>query len=146
MGSRLRKVSICANVLTSIDGISFRIYYQNNLDRIQTCPVNVHYLLHVADAIQYNGPPWTYWAFPMERFCSFIGAQVKSRRFPYVNISRRIRDTIQLRIIRDMYNMDDIISFGKTKASRMEEEDSEGPSNADSIPECTSRRHVIRAC
>lgn len=41
--------------------------------------------------------------------------------------------------------MDDIISFGKTKASRMEEEDSEGPSNADSLPECMLRRYIIRA-
>jgi hypothetical protein len=81
----------------------------------------------------------------MERFCSFIGVQVKSRRFPYVNISRRIRDTVHLRIIRDMYNMDDIISFGKTKASKREEEENEGPLNADSLPECMSCNSAIDA-
>ncbi|KAB5587477.1 Transposase domain containing protein [Ceratobasidium theobromae] len=47
----------------------------------------------------------------MERFCSFIGASVKSRRFPYANIIRRIRDVTQLRMIRDIYHLQDQISF-----------------------------------
>ncbi|KAF8596672.1 hypothetical protein BDV93DRAFT_425113, partial [Ceratobasidium sp. AG-I] len=60
-------------------------------------------LLHIADSIQRHGPVSCYWSYPMERYCSFVGASVKSRRFPYTNIARRIRDTIHLRICREIY-------------------------------------------
>ncbi|KDN34296.1 hypothetical protein RSAG8_12621, partial [Rhizoctonia solani AG-8 WAC10335] len=53
----------------------------------------------------------------MERFCSFIGSSVKSRRFPYANINRRVCDVAQLRIIRELYNLHDIVKFGQTRAS-----------------------------
>ncbi|KAF8601142.1 hypothetical protein BDV93DRAFT_533718 [Ceratobasidium sp. AG-I] len=82
-----------------------RIYYQHDPSRLQTCPVNMHYLLHVAECIESMGPLWCYWAFPMERFCSYLGASVRNRRFPYVNIARRIRDTMTLKIIRESYDL-----------------------------------------
>jgi hypothetical protein len=61
----------------------------------------------------------------MERYCSFVGASVKSRRFPYVNISRRIRDVAMLRIIRERYDLHDSVKFGKTKATQDEDEEGE---------------------
>jgi hypothetical protein len=85
--------------------LAFRLYYQHNPARIQTCPVNLHYLLHLADSIQQAGPAWCYWAFAMERYCSFLGASVKSRRFPFANIARRIRDVTNLHIIREHYSL-----------------------------------------
>lgn len=109
-----------------------RIYYQYDARRMQTCPVNVHYLLHVADSIQYIGPVWCYWAFPMERYCSFIGASVKSRRFPYTNLARRIRDVAQLQVIRDLYGLHGSLSFNKP--SPAEGEDDAG--TAEQLPEC----------
>src|SRR5256885_1674092 len=99
---------------------------------MQTCTVNVHYLLHIADSIKYLGPVWCYWAFPMERFCSFIGAAVKSRRCPYENIARCIRDVAQLRVIRDLYQLDGWISFGDVHLP----DDEEDLSNADRLPDC----------
>ncbi|KAB5591793.1 hypothetical protein CTheo_4785 [Ceratobasidium theobromae] len=98
------------------------LYYQHNPERMQTCPVNLHYLLHIADSIQFLGPVWTYWAFPMERYCSFIGASVKSRRYPYANIARRIRDVTQLKVIREIYDLHNIIQFGRTRALGEEKE------------------------
>ncbi|KAF8594007.1 hypothetical protein BDV93DRAFT_399753, partial [Ceratobasidium sp. AG-I] len=89
---------------------------------LQTCPVNVHYLLHVADSIQYIGPVWCYWAFPMERYCSFVGASVKSRRFPYTNLARRIRDVAQLRVICDLYGLHGSLKFNKTSPAEGEED------------------------
>ncbi|KAH7335740.1 hypothetical protein B0J17DRAFT_729521 [Rhizoctonia solani] len=86
-------------------------YYQYSFNRMQTCTVNIHYLLHVADCIQHLGPVWCYWLFPMERFCSFVGGVVKSRRFPFENIARRIRDTAQLQVIRHLYGSHDTLSF-----------------------------------
>lgn len=114
-----------------------RIYYQYNPNRMQTCPVNVHYLLHIADSIESVGPVSCYWAYPMERFCSFIGASVKSRRFPYANIARRIRDTAQIRVAKELYNLHDVISFGRTCASTDEEIATE-IAKADRLPNCKS--------
>lgn len=88
---------------------------------MQTCTVNVHYLLHVADSIQYIGPVWTYWAFPMERFCSFVGASVKSRRYPWTNISRRIRDVAQLQVIENLYSLHGSLAFSKPKDTQDED-------------------------
>ncbi|KAF8597438.1 hypothetical protein BDV93DRAFT_416484, partial [Ceratobasidium sp. AG-I] len=64
-------------------------------------------VLHIVDSIEYLGPPWVYWAYPMEHFCSFVGTSVKSRRFPYANISRRLLDVAQLRVIWERYNLHD---------------------------------------
>ncbi|CAE6454695.1 unnamed protein product [Rhizoctonia solani] len=57
----------------------------------------------------------------MERYCSFIGASVKSRRFPYANIARRVCDVARLCIIREIYDLRDMISFGQTRASTEED-------------------------
>ena len=118
----------------------YRIYYQYDAQRLQTCPVNVHYLLHVADSIQYIGPVWCYWAFPMERYCSFIGASVKSRRFPYTNLARRIRDVAQLRVIRDLYGLHG--SLGFNKSSPIEGEEDVG--SADILPDCKYKSAIVR--
>ena len=68
----------------------------------------------------------------MERFCSFIGASVKSRRFPYANLARRVRDVAQLQIIRELYSLHGSLSFNKLKSSDGEED----VSSADHLPDC----------
>ncbi|CCO34284.1 hypothetical protein BN14_08379 [Rhizoctonia solani AG-1 IB] len=47
----------------------------------------------------------------------FVGAAVKSRRFPYANIARRLLDVAQLRAAREIYNLHESITFGQTRAS-----------------------------
>jgi hypothetical protein len=118
--------------------VCIRIYYQHNPGRLQTCPVNLHYLLHVADSIAFIGPVWCYWAYPMERFCSFIGASVKSRRFPYANIARRIRDTAQLRVAHLLYGLKD------TRPSRdRTDQDEVNLKNADILPDCEIDHYLL---
>ena len=94
-----------------------RIYYQHNAERLQVCTTNTHYLLHIVDSIEQMGPVCVYWPYPMERYCSFVGAAVKSRRFPYANIARRLLDVAQLRTAREIYDLHSSISFGQTHAS-----------------------------
>ena len=94
-----------------------RIYYQHDAARLQVCTTNIHYLLHIVDSIERMGPVCVYWSYPMERYCSFVGAAVKSRRFPYANIARRLLDVAQLRTIREIYDLHGSISFGQTRAS-----------------------------
>jgi hypothetical protein len=84
-----------------------RIYYQFDEERLQTCPVNTHYLLHIADSLEYMGPIWCYWAYPMERFCSFILNSVKSRRYPYANIDERVLNRARLQVILHKYRLID---------------------------------------
>lgn len=117
-----------------------RIYYQYNPSRIQTCTVNLHYLLHIADSVELLGPVWCYWTFPMERFCSYVGASVKSRRFPYANIVRRIRDVTQLRIIRDLYHLQGELSFKPIKPLMDTDKDCK---DAEKLPDCKPQWNTI---
>ncbi|KAG1781258.1 hypothetical protein EV702DRAFT_963116, partial [Suillus placidus] len=65
-------------------------YYQYAEDRLSTCTLPIHGLLHVASGIRYCGPVWTSWTFYMERYCGFLQAHLHSRRFPWSNISWRV--------------------------------------------------------
>ncbi|EUC56018.1 transposase family Tnp2 protein, partial [Rhizoctonia solani AG-3 Rhs1AP] len=98
-----------------------QIYYQFDEDRLQTCSVNTHYLLHIADSIEYMGPIRCYWAYPMERFCSFVLNSVKSRRYPYANIDERVLNRARLQIILHKYQLIDKEPFSGRK--RREESD-----------------------
>ncbi|KAG1743594.1 uncharacterized protein EDB91DRAFT_1236645 [Suillus paluster] len=59
-------------------------------DRLSTCTLPIHGLLHVASGIRFCGPVWTSWTFYMERYCGFLQAHLHSRQFPWSNISRRV--------------------------------------------------------
>ncbi|KAH9857262.1 hypothetical protein C2E23DRAFT_721145 [Lenzites betulinus] len=80
-------------------------YYQYSPDRLSTCPVTVHALLHIADGIEASGPVWASWAFPMERFCGELQPGIKSRRHPWASIDRRIQARIQLSHLKVKYNL-----------------------------------------
>jgi hypothetical protein len=74
----------------------------------------------------------------MERYCSFIGASVKSRRYPYANIARRIRDVAQLRVIREIYDLHNRIRFGRIRRSKEEKEEL----CSDQLPDCKSIKQI----
>lgn len=63
-----------------------RYYYQYSPERLSTCVLTVHALLHVADSIEAMGPAWAYWAFPTERFCGILQRHVKNRRYPFASL------------------------------------------------------------
>jgi hypothetical protein len=75
----------------------------------------------------------------MERYCSFVGASVKSRRYPYANIARRLRDVAQLKIIRELYDLHDIVQFGQARTSAEECE----ILSADQLPDCRSSQCAL---
>ncbi|KAF9472876.1 hypothetical protein BDN70DRAFT_818022 [Pholiota conissans] len=87
------------------------IYYQYDPDRVSTCPLTVHALLHIADGIEAMGPVWTYWAFPMERFCGLISRHINSHRFPFANIDSYVTAIAQLDQIKLRYNAYDQLSL-----------------------------------
>ena len=88
-----------------------RIFYQCNPERISTCPVTVHSLLHIADGIEAAGPVWTYWSFVMERYCGFLKRDgVRSRREPYASLNNRVLHVTQLNITKVKYWLIDTLS------------------------------------
>ncbi|KAI6023243.1 hypothetical protein BKA83DRAFT_4463948 [Pisolithus microcarpus] len=54
------------------------MYYQHDPCRINTCPVTIHALLHVADSIEATGPVWTSWSFPIEHFCGQLQPVIRT--------------------------------------------------------------------
>lgn len=91
------------------------MYYQYTPERVSTCPLTVHALLHIADSIETAGPVWAYWAFPMERYCGHLQRAIQSRRFPYVNINRYLVDTARLNHITIWYHLNDCLNMKSQK-------------------------------
>ncbi|KAJ7760285.1 hypothetical protein DFH07DRAFT_867862 [Mycena maculata] len=81
------------------------IYFQHDAERMSTCPLTIHALLHIADGIKFCGPVWCYWAFPMERYCGSIQPGIRSRRFPWASIDRYVLEVAQLTQIKTLYNV-----------------------------------------
>ncbi|KZV70741.1 hypothetical protein PENSPDRAFT_578806 [Peniophora sp. CONT] len=83
------------------------LYYQYDPARISTCPLTIHALLHIADCILFCGPIWTYWAFPMERYCGIIRPFIRSRKRPYPSLDRAVLEIARLFQIGLLYNLQD---------------------------------------
>lgn len=89
-----------------------RIFYQCDPERISTCPVTVHSLLHIADGIEAAGPVWAYWSFVMERYCGFLKRDgVRNRRKPYASLDNRVRHVAQLNTTKIRYCLVDLLSL-----------------------------------
>ncbi|KAF7302298.1 hypothetical protein MIND_00797300 [Mycena indigotica] len=82
-----------------------KFYYQYKPDRLPTCPLTIHALLHIADSIKFCGPVWAYWAFPMERFCGTLTPAIRSRRHPWASLDRHILEVAQLTQVKMVYNV-----------------------------------------
>jgi hypothetical protein len=67
-----------------------RYYYQYREDRLSTCTLPVHGLLHVAAGIRFCSPIWTSWTFSMERYCGILQAALQSQRSPWSNLNGRV--------------------------------------------------------
>ena len=107
-----RSVSTCSAVTFGLK--LRRLYYQHQFHRLPACTMPVHALLHIADDIRQAGPVWCYWAFAMERYCGLLANSTKSRRDPFISLSRRIRDIEELKLIRLKYNLTDVLDLDKT--------------------------------
>jgi hypothetical protein len=87
-----------------------RIFYQHNPERISTCPVTIHSLLHIADGIEAAGPVWVYWSFVMERYCGFLKHDgVRNRRKPYASLDNHVQHVTQLSTTKIRYDLVDLL-------------------------------------
>ncbi|KAJ7735356.1 hypothetical protein B0H16DRAFT_1327140 [Mycena metata] len=106
------------------------MYFQHDPERLSTCPLTIHALLHVAPSITFTGPVWCYWAFPMERFCGSIQPGIRSRRFPWASMDRYVFELAQLTQIKVIYNV------GKELALRDPPAEVQGSFSHASYPSC----------
>jgi len=84
----------------------YRLYYQYTEDRLPTCPLTIHALLHIPEYIRRTGPLWTSWAFVMERFCGhLLVPAVKNRTRPYENLDNYIQRRAQMQIAACIFSM-----------------------------------------
>ncbi len=119
--------------------IVYRYYYQHKPERMSTCPVTIHALLHIADSIEKTGPVWASWAFPMERFCGSLQGTIGSWRFPWASIDRRLLDVAQLTQAQLIYNMPELSLRPRRHVLRDENE----PSRIEvKLPDC-EQFHIV---
>jgi hypothetical protein len=93
----------------------FRMYYQYLPDRLPTCVVTIHALLHIADSIEASGPMWAYWAFPMERYCGSLIPAIRSRRFPFPSIDRYVTEVAQLTQVKMYHRLHGTLALRPSK-------------------------------
>ncbi|EKM82893.1 hypothetical protein AGABI1DRAFT_89560 [Agaricus bisporus var. burnettii JB137-S8] len=99
-----------------------RLYYGHQPDRLSSCPLTIHALLHIAWGIRVAGPVWAYWAFPMERHCNTLLNIISSRRHPYASISAFVTAVAQLDQIRLKYNLHLELCLDPTKEALLRNE------------------------
>ncbi|KAG8748748.1 hypothetical protein FRC12_013808 [Ceratobasidium sp. 428] len=80
-------------------------YYQHNRDRLSTCPLTIHALLHLAYYIRMTGPLCHSWSFIMERFCGYMLPAVQNRYQPYRHLDNFILRTAQMKIVCHTYGL-----------------------------------------
>ena len=84
-----------------------RYYYQYHEDRLPTCVLTVHGLLHIAQDIRVCGPMWASWTFYLERFCGILQTGRRSRMYPWSNLNHQILHMAYLQTLAVRYDIDD---------------------------------------
>jgi hypothetical protein len=112
------------------------MYYQYSPERLSTCPVTIHALLHIADYIKAVGPVWVSWAFPMERFCGLLQPSIKSRRFPYSSIDKYVVNAARLSQCKIIYNIADELCLTRPRGAGVQGQFSSDECMSYHIPNC----------
>ncbi|KAI0629766.1 hypothetical protein C8Q77DRAFT_1065046 [Trametes polyzona] len=82
-----------------------KFYYQYNVQRLSTCLLVVHGLLHIPDDILNAGPAWATWTFFMERFCGHLKHSLRSRSHPWAHLDRRATNIAHFAHVRAKYDL-----------------------------------------
>ncbi|QRV83004.1 Transposase family Tnp2 protein [Ceratobasidium sp. AG-Ba] len=87
-----------------------RLYYRYEYDRLPTCPVTIHALLHIPHFIRQLGPLTLFWCFLMERFCGYLlRPALLNRVRPYEYLDNFIRRRAQLQIVARVHDIPALI-------------------------------------
>ncbi|KAJ3536584.1 hypothetical protein NMY22_g5977 [Coprinellus aureogranulatus] len=91
-----------------------RYYYQYSEQRLPTCVLTIHGLLHIVNDIRNCGPSWTTWTFFMERFCGLLKQALKSKRFPWANLTKRALHVTWLNQLIYRYDLEEELSMPRS--------------------------------
>jgi hypothetical protein len=83
----------------------YRYYYQYDKERLPTCPLTIHALLHIPYYLRRSGPLWASWAFVMERFCGQILPAVKNRTQPYQHLDNYVQRRAQMQVVSKIFDL-----------------------------------------
>ena len=97
-------------------------YYQRESARLPAALISFHYLLHVAKSIQNTGPAWATWQYPMERLCGMLLPLVRSRQYPYTNLTNQITVWNQFSHLQYFPDINERV-FGSLTDTKKSEED-----------------------
>ncbi|KAG8689710.1 hypothetical protein FRC09_012286 [Ceratobasidium sp. 395] len=82
------------------------LYYQHTAERLPTCVVTIHALLHIAFYIRRCGPLTYTWSFVMEHFCGYLlTPAVQNRIRPYEHMDNFIQWRAQMHIVSRVFSM-----------------------------------------
>jgi hypothetical protein len=109
MGYTIRRVSISSMSKGLLINFVLRYYFQHNIERLSTCTLTIHALLHIPEDIRNSGPIWAYWCFVMERHCGILLRAVKSKLNPWGSLAQRAKRISQLQLLNVLYNLWDVL-------------------------------------
>ncbi|QRW10586.1 Transposase family Tnp2 protein [Ceratobasidium sp. AG-Ba] len=83
-----------------------RLYYRYQEDRLPTCPLTIHAILHITYYIRRIGPLSNTWCFVLERFCGYLlRPALMNRVRPYEYLDNFIRRRAQMQIVARVHDM-----------------------------------------
>jgi hypothetical protein len=86
-----RNPSSKAEVLPpSLHSLLSSLYHRHERARMPFCPSTLHALTHLAHYVRLFGPPSSYWAFVMERFCGMLKPHLASKVRPTENLTKYV--------------------------------------------------------
>jgi len=88
----------------------FRYYYQYKEDRLPTCVLTIHGLLHIVNDIRNAGPCWATWTFWTERYCGMLQGGLHSKSNPAANLDKRVQRIAYLGQLSNKYDLNDELS------------------------------------
>ncbi|KAF8839065.1 hypothetical protein BDN67DRAFT_991030 [Paxillus ammoniavirescens] len=101
------EIDIIENGLVDWVELYEEYYYQYEEERLPTCTLPIHSLLHITAGIRFCGPVWTSWTFAMEHYCGFLQAGLQSKRFPWSNLNKCLLHMAYLGQLKVKYNLED---------------------------------------
>jgi hypothetical protein len=107
LGNTRGKLHIYIGVLANFLS---RLYYRYEHDRLPTCVLTIHALLHIPYYIRQTGPPSCTWSFVMERFCGYLLRPALANRVrPYEYLDNFIRRRAQMQIVSIVHDMPSLV-------------------------------------
>ncbi|KIM21216.1 hypothetical protein M408DRAFT_110138, partial [Serendipita vermifera MAFF 305830] len=88
------------------------LYYRYDMDRISACPLNVHAMIHISNDTRHAGPLSRIWEYVTERFMGQISRSIKSRRYPFAQLSETVKKREQMKLVIAKYGLENELIFG----------------------------------